>query len=82
MHKLSIALLIASPMPAFAQERAGLGSCWAAVQIAKANGNVWQEPAFSPEECAKIVGRAIDAGVLGGGRERSRGNGSHTPPNE
>ena len=78
MHKLSIALFIAAAMPAFAQERAGLGSCWAAVQIAKAHDNVWQEPAFSPDECAKIVGRAIDAGALNGGHD----NRSRAPPNE
>jgi hypothetical protein len=40
MHKLSIALFIAAAMPAFAQERAGLGSCWAAVQIAKAHDSI------------------------------------------
>jgi hypothetical protein len=82
MYKLSIALFIAATIPAFARERAALGSCWAAVQIAKAHHNVWQEPAFTPEECAIVVGKAIDAGVLDGGRTGSDDNGSSTPPNE
>ena len=51
-------------VPAFAEDRATLGSCLAAIAIAEAHDNEWQEPEFTPDECAVIAGKAIDSGYV------------------
>jgi hypothetical protein len=58
------AIMLFCMVPAFAEDRATLGSCLAAIAIAEAHDNEWQEPAFTPDECAVIAGKAVDSGFV------------------
>jgi hypothetical protein len=58
---LAAAFIVAATGAAQAEE-ATLGSCLAAVQIAKLHDNLWQSD-LSMEECARIAGKAIDDGM-------------------
>ena len=62
MFKFLIPFMIIA-FPAFADERATLGSCLAAIAIAEAHDNQWQAT-FSMDECAVIGGQAIDSGFV------------------
>jgi hypothetical protein len=44
------------------EQRATLGSCLAAIEIAEMHDNEWQAP-FSKEDCAEVAGKSIDDGM-------------------